>query len=442
MAIIQKMKGTVDLLPEDTRLWQYVEDSARAVFDAYRFEEIRTPFFEAFELFSRSAGETSDIVSKEMYDFYDKGERRLALRPEGTAGVVRAYVENKLFGPEHAKPYKVYYMGPMFRYERPQAGRQRQFNQIGVEVFGSTNPATDVETIALAWDFFQELGIENITLHINSLGKSADRQAYRQALIDYFTPLQEQLSEDSKRRLLENPLRILDSKDAKDQALVANAPLLADYMSEESVTHFAQVQTMLEALDIPFVVSPRVVRGLDYYQDTIFEIMVDEGVIGAQSTICGGGRYDGLVESLGGPQTPGFGFGIGVERLLLVMKTQEVELPEIEAVDVYVMGLGEATNVACLQLVQAARADGLIADRDYLNRSMKAQFKAAAKSGAKLIVTIGEDELASGQVQVKNQETGKQSTVAMEDLLEDFDGVFRRLTVDTSVIDKYFKGEF
>ena len=317
---MRKLKGTEDILPEESYIWQYVEDTARGIFDSYQFKEIRTPMFETFELFSRSVGETTDVVSKEMYDFYDKGERRIALRPEGTAGVVRAYVENKLFGPEHAKPYKVYYIGPMFRYERPQAGRQRQFTQIGAEVFGSINPATDVETIALAWDFFTELGLENITLHINSLGKLADRQAYRQALIEYFTPFVDQLSEDSRRRLHENPLRVLDSKDERDKALVADAPTILDYLSEDSRQHFEAVQTLLTALDIPFKVNPLIVQGLDYYQDTIFEIIVDDQSIGAQSTICGGGRYDGLVEQVGGPQTPSFGFGIGLERLLLLLK--------------------------------------------------------------------------------------------------------------------------
>ncbi|MDO4775005.1 MAG: histidine--tRNA ligase [Aerococcaceae bacterium] len=439
--MMRKLKGTEDILPGASYVWQYVEDTARAIFDSYQYKEIRTPMFEAYELFARSVGETTDVVSKEMYDFYDKGERHIALRPEGTAGVVRAYVENKLFGPEHAKPYKVYYNGPMFRYERPQAGRQRQFTQIGAEVFGSTNPAIDAEAIALTWDFFTELGIENITLYINSLGKTADRQAYRQALVNYFEPLKAELSEDSQRRLHDNPLRILDSKDPRDKALVANAPTILNYLSDESRKHFEEVKAMLTALEIPFTVNPLVVRGLDYYQDTIFEIMVDDTSIGAQSTICGGGRYDGLVEQIGGPQTPSFGFGIGLERLILLLEQQQVEIPEEEPLDVYVIGLGEETNQLALQLVQAARKDGLLAERDYMNRSLKAQFKAAAKLKAKLILTVGEEELAAGTVQMKNQESGKQVTVKAADLFADFLGEFRRQTVDTSVIDKYFRGE-
>lgn len=439
--MIRKMKGTEDILPQDVYKWQYVEDAARAVFDTYQFKEIRTPLFESYDLFSRSVGDTTDIVSKEMYDFYDKGERRIALRPEGTASVVRAYVENKLFGPEHAQPLKVYYMGPMFRYERPQAGRQRQFNQIGIEVFGSTNPATDVEGIALAWDYFQELELENLSIQLNSLGKPADRQAYREALIEYFTPLADQLSEDSQRRLHDNPLRILDSKDAGDKVLVADAPTILEYLSEESQQHFSQVKELLDALEIPYTVNPMIVRGLDYYQDTIFEIVIEDDTIGSQSTICGGGRYDGLVEQLGGPEAPGFGFGIGVERLLLLLEDQQVEIPQEEPLDVYVMGLGEASNKMALQLVQAARAEGLLAERDYLGRSMKSQFKTAAKLNAKLVMTVGDNEVEQQVVKLKNQDTGKQTTVKFEEILKDFTEVYRRSTVDTSEIDKYFRGE-
>lgn len=435
------MKGTEDILPQNSHKWQFVEDSARAVFDTYQFKEIRTPIFEAFDLFSRSVGDTSDIVSKEMYDFMDKGDRRLALRPEGTASVVRAYVENKLFGPEHPQPLKVYYMGPMFRYERPQAGRQRQFNQIGVEVFGSTNPATDAEGIALAWDFLQELGIEKLSIQMNSLGRPEARAAYRDALIAYFTPLKDELSEDSQRRLEDNPLRILDSKDSKDKALVKDAPMILEFLSEESQAHFSQVQTMLTALEIPFEINPLIVRGLDYYQDTIFEIVVEDDTIGSQSTVCGGGRYDGLVEQLGGPSAPGFGFAMGVERLMLLLEEQKVEIPVEEPLDVYVMGLGEASNVMALQLVQAARAEGLFAERDYLGRSMKSQFKTAAKLQTKLIMTVGDKEVEQQVVQLKNQENGNQTTVSFEEVIEDFASAFRRATVDTSEIDKYFRGE-
>lgn len=440
--MINKMKGTVDILPAQASEWQYLEDTARDLFDLYLFREIRTPLFESYDLFSRSVGQTTDIVSKEMYDFQDKGDRHIALRPEGTAPVVRAYVENKLFGPEYSQPLKLYYIGPMFRYERPQAGRQRQFHQIGVEVFGSDNPATDVEVIALAWDLFQELGLSGITLQINSLGKPEDRMNYRQALIDYFQPHFEELSEDSQRRLHDNPLRVLDSKDPKDKALVEDAPSILDYLSEASQSHFDQVLKMLEVLEIPYQVNSRIVRGLDYYQDTIFEFVVEDQAIGAQSTVCGGGRYNGLVQSLGGPETSAFGFGLGMERLLLLIKEQGIELPSYDPADVYVMCLGQEANTLVQQLVQAARQDGLIAERDFLGRSIKSQFNTSSKLGAKLVLTVGETEVETGQIPVKNQANGKQATVAVDDLLNDFMKVYRQLTVDTSVIDEYFKEEF
>lgn len=439
--MIQRMKGTEDILPLSVDRWQYVEDLARDFFDQYLYREIRTPLFESYDLYARSVGDSTDIVSKEMYDFMDKGDRHNALRPEGTAGVVRAYVENKLFGPEYPQPLKVYYMGPMFRYERPQAGRQRQFNQLGVEIFGSDNPATDVEAICLAWDFFKELGLTNLSLQINSLGKPADRQAYREALIAYLEPHLSELSEDSQRRLHENPLRVLDSKDPRDHAFLPQAPSILDYLSSESQAHFDQVQALLKALDIPYQVNDRVVRGLDYYQDTIFEIMINDETIGSQATICGGGRYDGLVQSLGGPDKSGFGFGIGMERLLILLEAQGIDLPSYDPVDVYVMNLSPETNGLALEVVTAARRAGLIAERDYLNRSMKSQFKTSDKLGSQVIVTLGEEELASGQIPLKNTKTQKQEKVALDDLIKDFYGIYRRLTVDTSVIDQYFKGE-
>lgn len=439
--MINKMKGTEDTLPIEINKWHYVEEIARDIFESYHFSEIRTPMFEAVELFKRSVGDTSDIVTKEMYNFKDKGEREIALRPEGTAPVVRAYVEHKLFGPEFPQPLKVYYMGPMFRYERPQAGRQRQFNQLGVEVLGTSNPAIDAETIALAWDFFQELGLKNIKIYLNSLGKTAERHAYRQALVDYFEPHLEELSEDSQRRLHANPLRILDSKDEQDQAFVKDAPIITEFLSEQSLNHFNQVQEMLDILEIPYQVDPYIVRGLDYYQDTIFEIIVEDDSIGAQSTICGGGRYDGLVEQLGGPNAPGFGFAIGLERLLLLLDEQEIEIPVEDNLDVYVMAIGQEAQGTALRLVQAARQTGLTADRDYLDRSIKSQFKTIGKYQTKLLLTVGEDELERNVVQVKNLASGQQKEVSMDEIMDDFIGVFRRHTMDTSVIDKFFEGE-
>ena len=401
----QRPKGTNDILPGESEKWQTIEQTARKLFNQYQFHEIRTPIFEHIEVISRSVGDTTDIVTKEMYDFHDKGDRHITLRPEGTAPIVRSFVENKLFGPEHQKPYKVYYMGPMFRYERPQKGRLRQFHQIGVEVFGSDNPATDVETMAMALQFFRELGIKDLRLVINSLGDQETRTAYRQALIDYLTPFKEQLSADSNRRLLENPLRVLDSKDEKDKAVVAGAPSILYYLSETAQKHFEAVTKMLDALNIAYEIDSNMVRGLDYYTHTIFEIMSDDPKMGAQSTICAGGRYNQLVAELGGPETAGFGFAMGFERLLMILEAQGITLAAQKPLNAYVVSLGEATNIEALQIVQSIRQAGFSAERDVMNRKAKAQFKTADKLNAQLVLTIGETELANGVVNVKNLAT-------------------------------------
>ncbi|HFU3984781.1 TPA: histidine--tRNA ligase [Streptococcus suis] len=422
---LQKPKGTQDLLPQDSAKWQYVENFTRSIFKQYNYAEIRTPIFEHYEVISRSVGDTTDIVTKEMYDFYDKGERHITLRPEGTAPVVRSYVENKLFAPEVQKPAKFYYMGPMFRYERPQAGRLRQFHQIGVECFGSNNPATDVETIAMAYHFFEELGIQNIRLHLNSLGNPESRSAYRQALIDYLTPLKDQLSKDSQRRLEENPLRVLDSKEKEDKVAVENAPSILDYLDEESTAHFEAVKTMLDSLGIAYIIDTNMVRGLDYYNHTIFEFMTEVG--GNDLTICAGGRYDGLVTYFGGPETPAFGFAMGIERLILVLEKQGIELPLDTQLDVYIAVLGQEANGGALELVQAIRKQGFRAERDYLDRKLKAQFKSADVFGAKTIITLGGSEIESGQVVVKNNQTRSQVETSLETLKTDFASILEEL---------------
>lgn len=420
----QRPKGTNDILPGESEKWQFVEETARLLFKDYQFDEIRTPLFEHIEVISRSVGDTSDIVTKEMYDFYDKGDRHITLRPEGTAPIVRSFVENKLYGPEFPKPYKVYYTGPMFRYERPQKGRLRQFHQIGVECFGSKNPATDVEIMAMALAFFEQLGISDLRLVINTLGDSETRVSYRQALIEYLTPFEEQLSADSKRRLHENPLRVLDSKDKKDKEIVANAPQILDYLTAESKTHFETVIAMLDALGIVYEVDSNMVRGLDYYTHTIFEIMHDSDALGTQSTICAGGRYDNLIEEFGGESTPGFGFGIGIERVLLTLDSEGIELPTIDTIDAYVVHLGDETNVEALKLVQAIRNAGFSADRDYMGRKAKAQFKSADKAKARLVVTIGDSELAEQQVKIKNMATRVEATYPLAKIYDEFATVY------------------
>lgn len=422
---LQKPKGTQDILPADSAKWQYVENVARETFKKYNYGEIRTPMFEHYEVISRSVGDTTDIVTKEMYDFHDKGDRHITLRPEGTAPVVRSYVENKLFAPEVQKPVKVYYIGSMFRYERPQAGRLREFHQLGVECFGSKNPATDVETIAMAYQLFNTLGIKDVTLHLNSLGNTESRLAYRQALIDYLTPIRESLSKDSQRRLDENPLRVLDSKEKEDKVAVENAPSILDYLDEESQAHFDEVRTMLDSLNIPYVIDTNMVRGLDYYNHTIFEFITT--VDKSELTICAGGRYDSLVEYFGGPETAGFGFGLGLERLLLVLDKQGIELPVEESLDVYIAVLGSGANGKALELVQAIRYQGFKAERDYLGRKIKAQFKSADTFKAKTVITLGESEVESGQVNVKNNATREEVTVSFEELTKNFAAVLEQL---------------
>ncbi|WP_424554409.1 histidine--tRNA ligase [Streptococcus agalactiae] len=422
---LQKPKGTQDILPGESAKWQYVENVIRNLFKQYHYDEIRTPMFEHYEVISRSVGDTTDIVTKEMYDFHDKGDRHITLRPEGTAPVVRSYVENKLFAPEVQKPTKMYYIGSMFRYERPQAGRLREFHQVGVECFGSNNPATDVETIAMGHHLFEDLGIKNVKLHLNSLGSPESRQAYRQALIDYLTPIREQLSKDSQRRLNENPLRVLDSKEPEDKLAVENAPSILDYLDESSQAHFDAVCHMLDALNIPYIIDTNMVRGLDYYNHTIFEFITE--IEDNELTICAGGRYDGLVSYFGGPETPAFGFGLGLERLLLILGKQGIPLPIENTIDLYIAVLGSEANLAALDLAQSIRHQGFKVERDYLGRKIKAQFKSADTFNAKVIMTLGSSEVDSKEVSLKNNQTRQEVKVSFENIKTDFSSVLKQL---------------
>lgn len=414
----QRPKGTADILPGDSEKWQFVEETARDIFKTYQFKEIRTPLFENFEVFSRSAGDTSDIVTKEMYDFHDKGDRHITLRPEGTAGVVRAFVENKLYGPQVLKPYKVYYMGPMYRYERPQSGRLREFHQLGVEAFGSESAALDVEVIAMGVSLLKKFGLNDLKLVINTLGDQQTRDDYRQALIDYLEPHFEELSDDSKERLHKNPLRVLDSKAPEDQKFVADAPSILDYLSDDAQAHFDETKALLMALEIPFEIDATMVRGLDYYNHTIFEIMTNSKSLGqGYTTICAGGRYNGLVKELGGPETSGVGFGLGVERLLVLMDAENIAFPNNDQLDVYVVGIGSEASATTLKLAQALRGAGFSAERDYLDRKPKAQFKSADRLNARYTMTVGESEIEQGVVNLKAMATGEETQVAMADVL-------------------------
>ncbi|CAI2605338.1 Histidine--tRNA ligase [Apilactobacillus kunkeei] len=417
----QRPKGTADILPGTSEKWQFVEETARKLFAAYRYQEIRTPMFESFDVFSRTSGETSDIVTKEMYDFHDKGDRHITLRPEGTAGVVRAFVENKLYGPDTPKPVKMYYMGPMFRYERPQSGRQRQFHQIGVEAFGSESPELDVEVISMAVNYLQNLGIDDLRVAINTLGDKQTRADYRQALIDYLEPHFEELSDDSKERLHKNPLRVLDSKAPEDQLIVDGAPSILDYLTDDAQKHFDKVTRLLDDLGIKYDVDHTMVRGLDYYNHTIFEIMANAKELGeGYTTICAGGRYDGLVEELGGPQMPGVGFGLGVERLLLLMDSKNFQFPDTFGLDAYVVGIGDDASVEALKVAQALRNQDFKADKDYLARKPKAQFKSADKLDAKFTLTLGDNELESNTIHVKNMADGNEVTVDINEVKDNF----------------------
>ena len=425
---LQKPKGTADLLPAETAKWQYIEEIARGVFNDYNFKEIRTPMFESYELFSRATGETSDIVTKEMYDFEDKGGRHIALRPEGTASAVRAYIENKLYAPEVVKPVKLWYDAPMFRYERPQSGRLRQFHQFGVECLGLKNSAVDVEIIAMADTLFRQLGISGVKLSLNTLGDMESRKAYRQALIDYLTPFENQLSEDSRRRLNENPLRVLDSKEAEDIAIVKNAPAILDYLNETSKAYFEEVKALLEALNIEYTIDSNMVRGLDYYNDTIFEFIVNFD--GKELTVCGGGRYDGLVEYFDGPATPAFGFGLGIERLLMIAEKQEINFIPEETLDVYIAVMGEKANLEATKLAESLRKQAFKVERDFSNRKLGAQFKIAEKLGAELIITLGEDEVRTGQIKVKHNQTRKQVETTLKAVHESFAPIFEEIYAD------------
>lgn len=414
----QKPKGTADLLPGTTNLWEKVEEVAREVFDQFGYRGIRTPMFEDYNVFSRNVGDTSDIVEKEMYDFHDKGDRHIALRPEGTAGVVRAYVENKLYGPEYPKPYKVYYMGPMFRYERPQSGRQREFHQIGVEALNNESPQIDVEVIAMAMQLFKRFGVPNVKLTINTLGDKQVREDYREALINFLKPHYDELSSDSPERMYRNPLRVLDSKDAGDQKIVAQAPSILDYLDEESQNYFDQVQSLLKELGIDYEIDTNMVRGLDYYNHTIFEIMSDSPVFGGgYTTVCAGGRYNGLISQLGGPEEGGIGFGMGVERLMLLLQEENPEFAPQDQLDVFFASANEDGDNLAFKILNQIRDKGVVADKDYSGVKVGKQIKEAFRRNAKYFAVFGEREVDEGQFQLKNAATKDTVDVKIADFV-------------------------
>lgn len=412
----QVPRGTKDILPNETEKWQAVERLILETCSLYQYKEIRTPMFENTDLFLRSVGDTTDIVQKEMYTFTDRGGRSLTLRPEGTAAVVRSFVEHKMFGiPD--QPVKLFYMGPMFRYERQQAGRYRQFTQFGVEAIGSADPAIDAEVISLAMDIFKKAGLKDLKLVINSLGDAQSRASHKESLVAHFKPNIHEFCQDCQNRLEKNPLRILDCKVDREHPLMKSAPALSDYLNEESKQYFEKVKYYLSVMNIEFELDVNLVRGLDYYTHTAFEIMSTAEGFGAITTLAGGGRYNGLVEDVGGPVSPGIGFGMGVDRLLLAQEAEGVPAAKISSLDVYVIALGDEAKVKAVELVQSFRLSGIAAEMDYMDRKMKAQMKSADRLGAENVLIIGEEELNEGVAVLKRMSDGTQQKLLFEELI-------------------------
>ena len=411
--LINGPRGTKDILPDTVAQWTHVEKVIRELCARYGYHEIRTPIFEHTELFLRGIGETTDVVEKEMYTFTDRGERSLTLRPENTASVVRSYLQNKLYAADAL--VKLFYIGSMFRYDRPQAGRYREFHQFGVEALGEASPAVDAEIIVLAVEFLCALGLQELKLHLNSVGCPKCRPVYRERLQKFFRPHLEALCTDCRSRFERNPLRLLDCKNEHCHALAEDAPRITDCLCDECRTHFAEVQSYLTAAGIPFELDANLVRGLDYYTKTAFEVKYTP--LGAQSAVAGGGRYDGLVEEVGGPPTPGIGFAVGLERVLLALEKQGLLPENQEAVDVFVVALGEAAQIPAFKLLHELRVAKLSAAMDFAGRSMKAQMKQANKKNARFVAILGEDEVKEASALLKDMKTSEQKKLALKDFV-------------------------
>ncbi len=417
MAIATKaVKGTTDILPSEVYKNQFIEQTVLDIAAKFGFREIRTPVFEHTELFQRGVGETTDVVQKEMYTFDDKGGRSITLRPEGTAGAVRAFLEHGLFN--EALPQKLCYVQNCYRYEKPQAGRWREFQQFGVETLGAASPAADAEIISLANEIFAFLGIEGVELHINSIGCPECRKVYHNALREYFGAHRDELCGTCLERLEKNPMRILDCKSPICKEICNGAPVITDYLCDECSAHFESVKKYLDAMNIEYTVDPRIVRGLDYYTRTVFEFISNQ--IGAQGTVCGGGRYDGLVEELGGPHVPSLGFGMGTGRLFMLLEAQGIELPAPSACELYIAPMGEAATVKAMSLVSDLRAGGISAQTDIVGRSLKAQMKYADKLGAKYTMVLGDDEIEKGEATVKDMSGGESEILPLDGLEDSF----------------------
>ena len=437
MAQIKAMRGTQDLLPAVSHEWKFAEDLLMNIAASFGYKELRTPVFESTELFSRGVGDTTDVVQKEMYTFEDKGGRSITLRPEGTAGAVRASIEHGLLN--EALPVKLSYLTSCYRYEKPQAGRLREFHQFGVECIGTASPAADAQLILFASRIFDAFGIEGVTLELNSIGCPKCRANYHAALKSYFEAHLDALCPTCKDRLEKNPMRILDCKNPQCKELAQAAPVILDYLCEECSDHFEKVKAYLDTTDIPFKVNPRIVRGLDYYTKTVFEFVSSE--IGAQGTVLGGGRYDGLVEELGGKHVPALGFAMGMERLMLVLKAQNYAFPRAQTPDIFLCSIGENALKAALRISDELCADGFAAEIDILGRSVKAQMKYANKIGAKYTAVIGDDDIEKGVLRLKNMETGESTESDFEHFAEHFENEYIAYIEQTSLLETMDAGE-
>ena len=418
--MIKMPRGTQDILPQDSAKWRYIENRLHTLMELYNYKEIRTPIFESTELFARGVGDSTDVVQKEMYTFKDKGGRSLTLRPEGTAAVVRSYIEHKMQG-EPNQPIKLYYNGPMFRYERKQKGRYRQFNQFGVEAIGAENPSIDAEILAMVMHIYESFGLKHLKLVINSIGDSESRKEYNEALVKHFEPVIDTFCSDCQSRLHTNPMRILDCKIDRDKEAVKNAPRITDYLNNDSKSYYEQVKLHLDNLNISYVEDPNLVRGLDYYTHTAFELMIDNPEYdGAITTLCGGGRYNGLLQLLDGPDETGIGFALSIERLLMALDEEGISLDVSEDFDLFVVTMGEDADRYAVKLINDLRRNGIKVDKDYLNRKIKGQMKQADRLNAKYTVVIGDQELENNEIGVKNMISGETENVQLDELINYF----------------------
>ena len=425
--ITKKIKGTEDVLPKDSYRWQFVEDVMRKESAAYGFKEIRTPVFEHTELFARGVGQTTDVVQKEMYTFDTKGGESVTLRPEGTAGAARAVLEHGLVN--DSLPIKASYFVSCYRYEKPQAGRLREFHQFGLECYGTQSPVADAELICAAQSIFDRLGIKQLRLEINSIGCPTCRAEYHKALKEYFYGYKDELCETCNSRLEKNPMRILDCKSPVCSKIAGGAPKITDYLCDECREHFASVQKYLDAAGVEYTVNPTIVRGLDYYTKTVFEFVTD--FIGAQGTVCGGGRYDGLIEELGGKHLPSLGFAMGIERLLMLMDKQGIEIPKPSTCDLYVAVMGESASLKSFEIIKAVRSCGLIAETDVVGRGLRAQMKYADKIGAKFSMVLGDNEIEQGKAVIKNMSSGEQTEIVLDNTFAEKFMVLQLADVDS-----------